>query len=613
MNTEIIVYDIETFAYDFIFCGIDHTTKEVYAFVNDGVGVRNFIEDNHAKIFCGFNNKGYDKYVASAIVNTDDCTIIKDVNDWIIAGNQGWEYPERSVINYKFPQFDLMDDMQDGHSLKFIEGHLGMNIRECDVPFDIDRPLTKDELKEAVDYCIADIKAEDEILSLRIPYLETKISIGNMVGLSEKVSMSLTNAQLTAKFLGAEKVPRSDEREYQYPDNLDMKYIPSEMISFFDRMHDYSIPDEVLFTTKLNIDIGNCPTTIGFGGCHASIDKYREKAEGNRVIRNVDVASYYPHLMTLDGYTSRNMQNPKAYQDVLDTRMEAKKAGDKRKANDLKLIVNTTYGATLAKFNDLYDPLMARSVCITGQLRLVELANHLYQECSSLKIIQINTDGIMVSLDLDDEARYKAICKEWEDRTGFELEEDDIQEIIQKDVNNYIEVATDGSLKIKGSTLVRGLGQAGAFKINNNATIIPEAVIKNLTEGISPEETIMHCNDLSKFMLIGKAGSKYSKVYQIVGDKKVSAQRCNRVYAALDKNLGCLYKVKKSNGAVAKLESLPPHCLIDNSNEATIDQIDKKYYIRIAKRYINDFEGISNKTSKRKVKSLAKEALAILE
>lgn len=79
--------------------------------------------------------------------------------------------------------------------------------------------------------------------------------------------------------------------------------------------------------------------------------------------------------------------------------MKAKKAGDKKTANALKLVANTSYGAMLngkngISYNDLYDPLMGRSVCITGQLLLLELSMHLVAECPTLKIIQLNTDGI---------------------------------------------------------------------------------------------------------------------------------------------------------------------------------------------------------------------------
>ena len=67
-----------------------------------------------------------------------------------------------------------------------------------------------------------------------------------------------------------------------------------------------------------------------------------------RICRNYDVGSYYPHLMTINGYTSRNIPSPKIYEDVLDRRMEAKASGDKVTANALKLVCNTTYGCLLA-------------------------------------------------------------------------------------------------------------------------------------------------------------------------------------------------------------------------------------------------------------------------
>lgn len=91
-----------------------------------------------------------------------------------------------------------------------------------------------------------------------------------------------------------------------------------------------------------------------------------------------------------------------------------------------------------------------------------------------MKIIQLNTDGIMVSLDDCDVPVYQEITQEWQDRTGFELEEDLIKMICQKDVNNYVEVPFEGDPKIKGGVLVRGIAPAGAFNINNNACVVAQ-------------------------------------------------------------------------------------------------------------------------------------------
>ena len=171
-----------------------------------------------------------------------------------------------------------------------------------------------------------------------------------------------------------------------------------------------------------------------------------------RIIKNFDVASYYPHLMTICGYTSRNIPSPDVFENVLERRMKAKAAGDKVTANALKLVVNTTYGAMLNQYNDLYDPLMGRSVCITGQLFLLEMAQNLYQNVEDLRIVQLNTDGVMIEFYEDQYDEVLEIVNEWQSRTGFELEEDSVSMIAQKDVNNYVEVQPSGAVRPKAAT-----------------------------------------------------------------------------------------------------------------------------------------------------------------
>lgn len=285
--------------------------------------------------------------------------------------------------------------------------------------------------------------------------------------------------------------------------------------------------------------------------------------------------------------------------------MVAKKSGDTSTANALKLVANTTYGATLNSYNDLYDPLMARSVCITGQLFLLELANHLRADCKTLKVIQINTDGIMVSFDDSEYDKVLGITKEWEQRTGFELEEDKIKSITQKDTNNYIEVALGGKPKIKGGYLVRGIAPAGAFNVNNNARIVAKAIVDYFTLGTEVEKTIGDCDDIFQFQLIAKAGSKYKEAYHLVDGKQEPVQKVNRVYATNDTRYGKLFKVKAENDSTAKIESLPEHCIIDNNNELTIDKVDKTWYIELAKKRINDFLGIKQIKNKKEKKIMA--------
>ena len=592
-------YDAEIFKHDTIVGFKDKETGEYYHFHNDNEGVKDFITENG--IYCGFNTKGYDSHIQKAIVAGFSPEEVKEVNDWIIAGNQGWQCPLLDGVYYRFNNVDIMDDMQMGLSLKAIEGHLGLNIEETEVDFNIDRPLTQEEVAKVIKYNKADLDATERVTDIRKDYLNNKIYLGGMKGISPTKSLAMTNAKLCASYLDARRtVEYDDEREYKYPDNLRREYIPQEVFDFFDRLYDYTIPADELFKSKLNILVGDCPVTLGFGGIHGAIPFHQEEEKNGRLIRNYDVASYYPHLMVYYGYTSRNIPDPEIYANMLKERMKAKKSGDMATANALKLVANTTYGAMLNKYNDLYDPLMGRSVCITGQLFLLELSQHLIKECSTLRIVQLNTDGIMVSFDESEYEKVLSITKEWEQRTRFELEEDKIKRIVQKDVNNYVEIPYKGKPKIKGGYLVRGIAPAGAFNINNNMTIVAKAIVEYFVKNIPVEQTINNCNDIFEFQIIAKTGAKYKEAYHLVDGEKIPVQKVNRIYATADERYGKIYKVKAENDMTAKIESLPEHCIIDNDNQLTIDKVDKTFYIELAKKRINDYLGIKPEKKGRK-------------
>ena len=639
------IFDSEVFKYDWLFTFKSVDTGEYIRIWNDSEALTQYLEDD--PFLGGFNNKKYDNFIIKAILIGCTTEQIKHISDEIVVKQKnGWDIPLLREYKVSFHWFDLLDDCQSGVSLKGIEAHLGLPIRESTVDFNIDRPLTEDERREVEKYCQHDVDTTELLYKLRQGYLANKKNLALVRGIDVRDGISMTNAKITATYLQAVKPekPWTDERDYHYPDKLLKDYIPKEVFSFFDRLHDPNVPDDEMFEKNLELMIGDCPATIGFGGIHAAIPTYTEEATETRSIRNKDVASYYPHLMTIPlsegqeyGYCSRNIPSPTIYSDTLEDRVNAKKAGDKDKANALKLVLNTTYGALLngngeTAYNNLYDPLMGRSVCITGQLLLLELTNHLLAECPTLKVIQLNTDGIMVSFDNSDEPKWQEITKEWEQRTGFELEEDFIRKIVQKDVNNYIEIPVKGEPKLKGGALVRGIltnGNVdftqygllqwnnlagGAWKINNDAVVISNAIQEYFINGTDPEQTIKRDHEILHFQIISKVGSKYKSCYQVIDGEKVPVQKVNRVYAVDDMYYGTIYKTHAKTGRDAKVGGLPEHCLVDNENHLVVGSIDKEWYIRQARKYIRDFLGVKPpKRNTRKVNLIKKEILKILE
>lgn len=175
----------------------------------------------------------------------------------------------------------------------------------------------------------------------------------------------------------------------------------------------------------------------------------------------------------------------------------------------------------------------------------------------------------------------------------------------------------EGSPKIKGGVLVRGISPAGAFNVNNNAPVIAKAVKECLANGIPVEQTIRECDNILDFQLISKASHKYSRAWQRMMDgTEVETQKVNRVYASKDWSLGTLYKQHGESGVVSKVAGLPDFCIIDNDNHLTIDAVDKEWYIRLARKYVADFLGestVSKATDTRRQNKFKKEILKILE
>lgn len=611
-----IIVDTEVFAHDNLVVFKDYETKQRAIFYNDNDGVHDYLVAHQDYVFVGANIKHYDIFILKAMYHDFSPEEIKLLNDYIIKfdGN-GWDYPPLKELYFKLNIFDLFDDMQQGLSLKSIEAHLGMDIEETQVDFNLDRRLKAHEVELTVKYCSYDVDATEKLFEIRKNYRENKIYLGSLAGIPSEQALKLTNATLTARYLSAKKQDFKDERDYVYPDNLLREYIPQEVFEFFDRIHDESISDEELFKSKYNSNIGDCSYTLGFGGIHGDCGKVILSSTEEEKLANDDVASYYPHLMTVNGYCSRAIPNPEDYEKMLERRMQAKRSGDKATNNALKLVANTTYGAMLAMWNDLYDPKMGRSVCISGQLYLLELGYHL-ATIPSVSIVQMNTDGIMYRYNIADEEKVNAITTEWQKRTGFELERDYISKVVQKDVNNYIEVKSDGSYKSKGGYLVRGIAPAGAFNINNNFPIVSKAVIDYFTKDIPIEETINNCTNVLDFQIIAKAGGKYSECYTFRNGYKEVCQKVNRVYASSNHNNDTLYKIHAKTGLSSKIPNLPAHCLIDNRNELTVNDIDKGWYIKKAQQYVNDYLGKRTKlkrTNTRTINKLKKSILNILE
>lgn len=631
---QVRIYDIEVFSDDWIVDFRDPEIEDSHVVIhNDNFHLKAFLEQPDL-VIGGFNNKHYDDWIILTMILGGSNVEVKRHNDFIIGGGNGWEFPFIQYQKKPFNSFDLRDDIADkGLSLKAVEGNLHLPIVESSVPFDIDRPLTPEELEEVIAYCKNDVDATCRLYQERkTDYIDSKILVSQMYGVPIEEGIGLTNAKLSARVLNAKHESRDDERDYHVPECLDQDLIPAKILDFFMQIRDLSIPATKLFGTGkqgskgMTLDVwvetasGRCPVTYAWGGVHGAKPAFTAEATAERLIVNYDVSSLYPNSMINFGYCSRSMEDPDAYKKLVATRLEAKKAGETEKATALKLVVNTVYGAMLNQYNDLADRRAGRSVCITNQLAMTQLIVMLASRCQTIDFININTDGLMFFIDKTEDTLSSEIVSEWCQITGFEMERDDFEKVIQKDVNNYIGIKVGGKMKTKGGFV--SLYKGGNFK-TNSLPIIDKAVVEYLVKGTPPEETIRSETDIFQFQSIVKTGGTYEGSYHYINGERVEIQKVNRVYAVNNPIYGQIVKGKwitekrKKDKATGKMISepvdppvwqestipeCPDHAFVDNENTLAIADLNLSYYIEMAKsridKYINLDRKVENKLKK---------------
>ena len=593
-NQTIYIYDIEVFKKDNLFVFRDYFTKEWTVIHNDLDALRKFYLANRDSLFVGYNSHSYDSnvmraylqgknpfHVSKAIIESDDRALAYKMFD-----------------TKKTPLFG-MDLYQDnrGFSLKEHSAFMGINIKETEVDFDLDRELTEEEQVLNELYCKNDVLATEKRFEQNIGMLVAKAAIALYFGL-DKMALSMTNANLTAELLGAEKTPdRGDELDkYELPEGFK---IESETIRQAFMTNKFEANEKGHASISLDVPRRDVTEVLGVGGIHGAKESFIHVGK----FHARDVGSLYPNTMVLFDYLSRNIPEDKRhiYQMLLDERMEAKysnkefteikgvKIPTKLLINGYKLPLNTKYGAMGAEFNKLYDPRMRLLVCITGQMAMWDLLEKIEDHAT---IIQSNTDAhYYIPFSEEDEKAIDDIADDWMKRTGYTLDDDPFKAIFQKDVNNYLAVTSDGKVKFKGA-----IGLTNGLKVSK--AIVSNAFINYVVGGKDYKEFINECDELRQFQMITKTGWTFDDtvVRDVYGNER-KAQKVNRTFAIKDPNKAVeIFKVKR--GAVVEeegttiigddsytkgLPNAPEYYAIDNEaigeGWITIDDIDKEYYI----------------------------------
>lgn len=567
-------YDFEVFKYDWMVVVINPFEKTEQVIVNDKQRLEEHFKAHREEIWCGFNNRHYDQYIMKAILAGFDPW---KMNDFIIRqGEPGWKFS--SLLNkFNFINYDVA---LLNKSLKQLEGFQGHNIHESNVDFKIDRKLTASEIAETIKYCRNDV---EEAINI---WVECKNDFDAQLGLVKMFNLPLmamgkTKAQISAEVLGCVRREWTDEWELYTLPCLELQNAKYRTVSdWLLNTKDYS--------KSLEMIVAGVPHQFGWGGIHGALEKFHYKCAPDEIMLHVDVESYYPRLMIFWNLLTRNATRPEKFREIYELRINLKRAGKKKEQAPLKIVINGTYGICKDKNSKAYDPRNANLICVNGQLLLLDLIEKM-EKVPSFKLIQSNTDGLIIKIKRKDFDLVDDICFAWEERTNMKLAFDYIEEIWQKDVNNYVFVQYDGKVERKGG-YVKELSN-----IDNDLPIVNKALVDYMLKGIFVEDTINNCNDLVMFQKICKLTGKFDYVADGMGKKaNIYTNKCYRIFASNFQEDEPIYKVKqKENGPqYFKFANTSDHSFIVNDavkGKPIPKRLNKKWYIDLAKERLSQY------------------------
>lgn len=536
-----------------------------------------------------FNGHHYDMIMLMFFLSREVCSerMLYDLSQEIIGENTPtWKVLRDNNIptwDFKFNHIDLKELSFGEGSLKLYAGRLHSPFMQ-DLPYPFYEELDNSQKYEVFKYCWNDL---DNTIILR-KFLEPDIKLRIEMGRNYSADLrSKSDAQIAEVIFA---------RELKWKHGI----IAERPTIAPDYMFKYTVPDDVKFETKqlqdvleviraaefrlseagvvqmpdsiksLNIKIADTIYTMGMGGLHSTESWMHYPEDTEYLIFDRDVASYYPRIILNQGLYPKHLTKHflTIYNSVVERRLAAKESGDKLTANSLKIVINGSFGKFGSVYSILFSPDLLIQTTISGQLYLLMLIERLH--LAGMTIISGNTDGIVIRIKKELKDECDRIIGRWEKDTRFVTEETPYCQYWARDVNNYVAVKPDGSVKTKGC-----FGKSGISK-NPSGEIIFRAVSEYISRGRDINDTVNSNSDPRAFLFVRtvKGGC--------VSAEKVNVGKVIRFYKAKGE-FGHLSYATNGN-KVPLTDGCIPH--MELTNELPSD-IDYAYYIREAKKILN--------------------------
>ncbi len=485
-----------------------------------------------------FNGNYYDVPIIGAALAGYSCEQLKWLNDQIIIEERKpWELG--LGIDWKpADHIDIMEVLPGAGSQKQYAGRIHCKTMR-DLPYDPNSFLTPDQISNVDDYCGNDLSVLEDLFHALAPQLHLREQLSQKYGVDLR---SKSDAQVGESIIKLECERILGQRIYkgEIDWNIRFRYEAPDFLSFQypEAKAAFELIKQSIFTLGpsgnvvmpaelegLQIPLGKSIYRLGIGGIHSSEKGTAHISDSEWIIRDNDVASYYPNLILNSGKYPPALGPTmlKVYGAAKDARLVAKSLEQKlKKAGDttspeylqahsdnegLKVAINGPFGKLGSPFSVLFAPEMLIQTTVTGQLALLMLIE--WHELQGIPVISANTDGVVIRCPREKIPVTESILRYWEKKTGLEMETTEYKAIYSRDVNNYFAIKSSGEVKRKGEYAKAGLIE----KKSPDVEICGDAVAEFLSKGTPLLYTIASCRDIRKFVTIQKVAGGAVKLW----------------------------------------------------------------------------------------------------
>ena len=459
-----------------------------------------------------FNGNNFDMPLLSLALSGATNQAIKNASDAIILNNlRGFALERKFKFKTmtKVDHIDLIEVAPGMVSLKIYGGRLHCKKMQ-DLPIEPSASISVADRELLKTYCANDLQVTQALYLKLAPQIELRAQMGKTYDLELR---SKSDAQIAETVIRTQVkaitgvMPERPIIEggtlYQYsaPSYIRFSSAPLEAVLSMVQATKFRVidsgkviePDEL---KNAKVAIGASVYRMGVGGLHSTESSTSHEADEKTLLIDRDVASYYPSIILGSSLAPVHMGEPflRVYRDIVEQRLAAKHAGDKVKADALKITINGSFGKFGSKWSALYSPDLLIQTTLTGQLALLMLIEAL--EASGIAVVSANTDGVVIKCPVSKQDVMDDIVFEWETCTGFNTEATHYRALYSRDVNNYLAFKLGGGFKAKGAYASAGLSK------NPSNEICTEAVVAFLNDGTAIEDTVHACWDISRFVTI---------------------------------------------------------------------------------------------------------------